>query len=61
MKQIIFKNGCSFEIVRYYLDKFVIRIKPLNGSFLHEDNEEFITENLSNKDTNFENWINNNF
>lgn len=54
-------NGCKFEIVRYYDDKAVIRIKPLGGTFTSGETEEFVTERVDNLTTNlgggFEEWV----
>lgn len=54
-------NGCKFEIVRYYDDKAVIRIKPLGGTFTSGETEEFVTEKVENLDGGFEEWVKDNY
>ena len=54
-------NGCKFEIVRYYDDKAVIRIKPLGGTLTSGETEMFVTEKVEYLTTNlgggFEDWV----
>ena len=61
----IIHNGCSFEIVRYYDNKAVIEIKPINGTFTSGENPMYKTEKTENLTTNFgggfEEWVKDNF
>jgi len=58
-------NECLFEIVRYFDNKAVIRIRPLNGVFLSGETEEFVTEKIEYLTTNlgggFEEWVRDNY
>ena len=58
-------NGCKFKIVRYYEDKVVIKITPLEGTFTSGETEKFITERVENLTTNygggFEEWVIDNY
>lgn len=58
-------NNCKFEIVRYYDNKAIIRIKPLSGTLTSGETEEFVTQSVENLTTNlgggFEEWVKDHF
>lgn len=62
---IVVYNSCSFKIVRYFDDKAVIEIRPINGTFLDGENPKYMTEKIENLTTNFgggfEEWVKDNF
>lgn len=56
----VIHNSCKFEIVRYFSNKFVVKITPLNGVFENGDTEDFVqdfTENL----TSLSEWVIDNY
>ena len=54
--EFVIYNSCKFDIVRYYLDKFVVRIVPLCGVFTSGESEKYVTDSVSNL-TNLDDWV----
>lgn len=58
--EFVIHNSCRFDIVRYYLDKFVVRIVPLCGVFTSGESAEYVTDSVSNL-TNLYDWVKENY
>ena len=58
--EFVIYNSCRFDIVRYYSDKFVVRIVPLGGVFTSGESAKYVTDSVSNL-TNLYDWVKENY